>query len=268
MLPTLLLATLAAGPLHDLPRPPSVDAGGIRVSFVYRDARPEPLRSGDLILSRARIYQLHEKSSEIAIFDLARKSVHLVHVKLDVATEFPLADVETAVADVARPFREKVAATPADAPRADRIEAGIDRDLVDPRFRVEGTPTRLTLNNSSIAVEATGIPEPDAARRARVAEALMLSAKLRVLREPDTLPPFPLLDTLKALDDRGSRPTELAFLFRLAGPPLKFRWTFDLAPSLTPRESEALDRLDAILLKARRLPIERYRRVVDQTLPH
>jgi hypothetical protein len=85
-------------------------------------------------------------------------------------------------------------------------------------------------------------------------------AKLGAYRTPDDLPPFAELEAIAALTgERHQRPTELAYLYRLAGPPRKFRRTYRLIPTLTDREVEAIVRVDRLREVAPNVRYERYR---------
>ena len=62
-------------------------------------------------------------------------------------------------------------------------------------------------------------------------------------------------------DARKLRPSELTFVFRLAGRPERYRWAYEVVPSLTPREREALARIDILLSRAASYPLDRYERM-------
>ena len=73
------------------------------------------------------------------------------------------------------------------------------------------------------------------------------------------------LDAIAALaGDRKLRPTELSFLYRLAGPPMRLRRTYRLVPSLTDREREAIDRIEQLREVA---PVVRYERYIKAERP-
>ena len=49
---------------------------------------------------------------------------------------------------------------------------------------------------------------------------------------------------LASIAGRGLRPAETTYLFRLAGPPEKYRWSFRLVPEVSDKERQALDLID------------------------
>jgi hypothetical protein len=56
------------------------------------------------------------------------------------------------------------------------------------------------------------------------------------------------------------RPAELAFTYRLAGPPRKHRWTYRLVEALTPRETLALDHIAKVRTTTPFITFDRYER--------
>ena len=152
--------------------------------------------------------------------------------------------------------------------RAGRIAAEMKRNLRDPHFAsTYDEPSRtLKLANPNVQIDAVGEPEPDRARLAVLAETLTLVTKLRALREAGEFSPFPQLDAFSALmDGRKLRPTEMTFLFRLAGPPEKHRWAYSLVQTITDRERAALVKIDDSLLTTRRIDFERYERRIARS---
>ena len=93
-----------------------------------------------------------------------------------------------------------------------------------------------------------------------VALALESIAKVGAFKVPNDLPPFAELEAIAALTgDRKLRPTELSYLYRLKGPPRKFRRTYRLVPTLTDREVEAIARLERLREVAPSLRYGQYR---------
>jgi hypothetical protein len=50
----------------------------------------------------------------------------------------------------------------------------------------------------------------------------------------------------------------MSFLYRLAGPPQKLRWTYQLVPDLTLREAEGISKINQMRLSARLVPYDVY----------
>ena len=109
-------------------------------------------------------------------------------------------------------------------------------------------------------------PTPIPRRLALIVTALDALIKLTAVRDPETIPPFIRLDTVHSLIvGHQLRPTELAFTYRLAGPPRKHRWTYRLVDTLTPRELEALNRIARLRATIPFIPFDRYDRRTGET---
>ena len=63
--------------------------------------------------------------------------------------------------------------------------------------------------------------------------------------------------------DHHLRPAELAYTYRLAGPPRKHRWTYRLVDTLTSRELEALNRVARLRAAPKFIPFDRYERTTE-----
>jgi hypothetical protein len=55
----------------------------------------------------------------------------------------------------------------------------------------------------------------------------------------------------------------MTFMYRLAGPPEKHRWVYELIPSLPDRERAALDKVDTLIVSTPRTAFDRYERRID-----
>ena len=92
-------------------------------------------------------------------------------------------------------------------------------------------------------------------------DALAAFLKLEAIRDPASLPPFVALEALHRLDeDHSLRPAEIMFLYRLAGPPRKVRWTYRLQQSLSAQESEAISKIVLLSQRTRFVRFDRYER--------
>ena len=94
------------------------------------------------------------------------------------------------------------------------------------------------------------------ARLARLGVVLSRLIQLESLRNPTKIPPFPQLLTIEELiDKRKLRPLETTYIYRMAGKPIKQRWTFGFVSELTDRERQAIDKIIQIqgLAKVQRL---------------
>ena len=85
-----------------------------------------------------------------------------------------------------------------------------------------------------------------------IGSCLTALARLGALRDPEGLPPFAQLEALRGLvTERHLRPVEITILYRLAGPPKRLRWTYQLVPELTDSEREAISRIEPLRASAR-----------------
>jgi len=259
-----VLAALAANPAPAADGPPADFKLVIHVFGVGKS----PLASADLVVRKGVAYQfMTEAADEVMIIDPAQGRMMLLDLGRKVQTEVTAVGLDNALARLHRRLTATVAAREKTGKRADRVEASMTRDLIDPKFteRFDPATNRLRLTNGSVEVDAVGEPEPDPARLIAIVNALAAVAKHDTLREPEALPPFARLAAFRALAaQRGLRPTEITLLFRLAGPPKKQRWTYRLVTSLTDREREAISRVDRLRETAAFVGHDAYERPVDR----
>ena len=259
----VLLAALVPLVGQDAPRPGSSPAqpADFRVEIENFGARKEPIRRAELLVREGRAYWLLSDANEVIVYEPSAGVVDLLDLERMQRTSLSAPKVE-AVLD--RHRRSKLA----DAQRlrraegrAQRLAGEMGRDVIEPAFQAtfDAAANRLKLSNGSVEVDAVGEPEPDAVRRAFEADALGLVLKLEGVRSPDQLPPFCALDALRRLTrEHRLRPLEITFLYRLAGPPLKMRWTYKLQPSLTERQRASLARVERARAQAKVVPFDEY----------
>jgi hypothetical protein len=228
-------------------------------------AGKEPIARSELVVRGGVAYQfITESPEEVLIIDPLRSVVYLLDLERQLQTDVTATRLDNAVARLHRKLSDSIQRLEKAGNRADRVSAAISLALIDPQFTETFDPTagRLRLTNRSVEVEALGEPEDDQARLAMVVNCLAAITKLAALRAPESLPPFASLDTLRALASvRRLRPTEISYLYRLAGPPRRIRWTYRLVTTLTDREREAISRVDRMRSTARSVPYERYEEV-------
>ncbi len=256
----------AAVPVQISPARP-VNPAQYKLAYKYTDVKELSSLSGEYFFREDRVYHFLDASDEVMIIEPAQKMVRFLDLRRKVATELSFARIDAAIENYGNDLRAGIKANQQQNTRAGRIEAAMEADLLEPHWSVEGDDRlhRIRLFNETIEVDATGIPEPDEARLARVGEALSINIKLTTLRFPDAIAPFAHLDTLSVLArDRKLMPSEISFLFRLAGPPEKYLWSYGFGPTLTDREWEALRRVDALLIRTKTLTFDRYERLIDR----
>lgn len=263
MLTFLRYASLLVTALAMTPDGPEPTSDFKQVVRLYGAGR-EPLGTSDLIFTRGRAYQfVVEAAHEVSIWDPSNNRVELLDLKRRIHTELRFDQLDRVEARLRDALEATIRKREQEGDRAARIEAQMSRDLLDPNFRVsEGAePGHLTLVNPTVEVNAVGVPESAPNRLARIVAVQEALAKLATLRSPESLPPFPRLAVFRALaTDRRLRPTEISMLYRLAGPPARYRWTYDLVDGLTERERKAIDLVDDLRLRSRSVRYELYER--------
>jgi hypothetical protein len=239
------------------PAPPD-----FKIVVAMYGVRKHPIATAELVARHGRVFQFNSDApAEVIIHDPSTERIELLDLDRMVQTE-----LSWKVLDAARDrLREAIASAiekrEQEGGRANRVTAAMDRDLIDPHFDTsfDVKANHLRLTNPSVEVDAFGEPESDPARLALMVSVLTSAIKLDATRDPKQIALFTRLEALRALTaDRHLRPTEMSFLYRLAGPPRKLRWTYRLVPSLTERELEALSRINRLREKATRVRYERY----------
>ncbi len=255
----LLLPVLARAAADDRPTPPPAD---FRLHVASFGLGKEPVYTEEIVVHAGRAYVLPSNVKEVVIIEPARNQLVILDVGRRIQTEVTFEALEAALAKLKASLRSTIETLEKEGGRANEVEAKMTRELIEPRLATEpgSKPNRLRLTNPAVEVDADGEPEPDAARLATIAVVLPSIARLGAFRTPQDLPPFIELETIAALTGiRHQRPTELAYLYRLAGPPRKFHRTYQLIPTLTDREIEAIARVDRLRESAPVVRYERYR---------
>ncbi len=258
ILATLALLVAPSVGWDDPPGPPA----DFKIQVASFRLDPEPASTEEIIVRGGRAYVFPSDSREVLIVDPSEKCIELLDVGRRVQCELSDRSLDAALTKIRAKLRDAVEGLEKAGGRANLVEAKMTRDLFETKLAVAEGPGsgRVRLTNPAVEVEARGEPEADAQRLAMVAATLNGIARLGAFRSPDDLPPFVELEAIAALSgERRLRPTELTYLYRLAGPPRKFRRTYRLVPSLTGREVEAISRVDRLRESAPVLRYERYR---------
>lgn len=240
---------------------PSVPADFKLVITLY-GAGNEPIHKAELVVHEGRAFHFDPGPPlEVIIKDPGTGRLELLNLKTKVRSEVSFKKLEKFQTKLHEAITAASAKREAQGGKANQVAAKMSRDLIDPRFSASYVPAthRLHLSNATVEVDAQGEPDPDRSRLASTHAALAALTRLEAARNPRDIPPFARLEALRALVlDHGLRPTEVAFVYRLAGPPLKMRWTFRMEPSLTARELEAIARVEAVRERCRFTRFERY----------
>ena len=235
--------------------PDSTPPADFKLAVALHFAEKDPVATSLIIVRRGIAYQfLSQARDEVQIIDPAGPTITLLDMKRRVQTEVSAGQIESSLARLHQAIDKSVQRREKSDDRADRLSAAMSRDLIDPKFKpvYDAGEHRLRMSNPTVEIEAVGQPEPDARRLATIDTCLSALARLDAIRDPAGLPPFPLVETLRALvTERHLRPTEITFLYRLAGPPRKLRYSYRLVPELTDSDREAISRLDNLRTTAR-----------------
>lgn len=266
---TLALGLLAAlGGLAAFADEPSPVPADFRVKMALYGVGEKPLEIAQLLAHEGKLYQFQAGSKEAVVIDPAASKIELLDYAANrrVRTSLSFAQLDEAVEKLRQALADSVARKEKEGGKANLVAAQMTRNLIEPKLSMSAVKdkaqTELRLVGECVEVEAKGAAEPDAPRRSLLESSLTALAKLEWVRMPEDLPPFTRLQTLNALArERQLRPTELTFIYRLAGPPRKLRWTYELVPKLTESELEALARIDALKSKTSYLGFARYERL-------
>lgn len=242
--------------------PPAEIPADFKILVAAYGLAREPIYTEEIVAISGRVYQFVSISREIVVIEPARSRIDLLDLNRKIQSEITFSQLDEGLARIKGTLAAAIDRREKTGKRADQVEAQMTHDLAEPRLSVSSEPgsRRVRLTNASVEVVADGEPEPDAPRLALVATALTSIAKLGAFRTPNDLPPFIEIETIAALTgDRKLRPTELAYLYRLAGPPRKFRRTYRLVPALTDRDREAIRRIDLLRESAPSVRYEKYR---------
>jgi hypothetical protein len=237
-----------------------------KIRFWHYGVEKEPLASGEIVVSRGRIYQTLEGSKEIIVFDPAKKRIDLIDLGAKKRSDLTYRELDEAISAIRTTISESITDSEKKNTRAGRIAAEMKRSQLEPRFQANYSEAerRVKLSNAYIQVDAKGAEEPDPARLAVLGEAMAVSTKLVAMREAGDFYPFAQLDAFSALiGERKLRPEEMTFMFRLAGPPEKHRWVYELVPTIPERERAALEKVDMLLVSTPRTTFDRYERRID-----
>ena len=256
---SLLLAVaaiLATGPAD--PAIKTAKAPDFKLVVGFYGAGSEPVGVGEIVAFRGRIYQFTSDMREFIVLDFPEKTAEFLDVKHRVQARLPIEKTEALVAAIRRRLGQRVQQLEATDDHANQVSARKTRDLIEPAFREKFDPKAhtLELSNGSVEIHASGVPDPDAARLALIGYALMTLARVNSSRDPESIPPFTRLEAISNLvGQKHLRPTELSFLYRLNGPPEKYRWTYRLEPALKDRDHIGLARLDRFREEAKVIPL-------------
>ena len=241
--------------------PPSVPAD-FKIRLGSFTLGKEAVSTEEVLIREGRAYVFPSDSREVVVIEPARGQIALLDVGRRVQSDVSFRSLDESLVKIKASLGEAVDRLEKQGGRGNAIEAKMTRDLFETGLAIAHDPksNRVRLTNTAVEVDADGEPEADGPRLAMVADTMKVIAKLGAFRAPNDLPPFVELEAIAALaGERRLRPTELTYLYRLAGPPRKFRRTYRLVPGLTDREMEAIVRVNKLREVAPNVRYERYR---------
>jgi len=263
------LEARAADPAPPPPNLKAPAAADFKLAISFFGVHKEPITTAELIAHDGTAYYFaHESPEEIVIINPADRRVELLDLERRVQAEISFTRLDEKQTTLHHSIAAAIRKQEEAGGRSNRVSAEMSRALNDPALTQSYDPatSRLQLTNSAVTVDATGEPDPDTARLALIVTALDALIKLAAVRDPETIPPFIRLDAVHSLIvGHQLRPTEMAFTYRLAGPPRKHRWTYRLVPTLTARELEALNRVARLRATTPFIPFDRYERRTTET---
>ena len=259
----------AADPAAPPPNLKAPAAADFKLAVAFFGVRKEPITTSELIVHGGTGYYFASESpEEIVIINPTDRRIELLDLERRVQAEISFTKLDEKQTTLHHAIANAIRKQEEAGGRSNRLSAEMSRALNDPGLTQSYDPagSRLQLTNSAVTVDATGEPDPDTARLTLVVTALDALIKLAAARDPETIPPFIRLDTVHSLIvGHQLRPTELAFTYRLAGPPRKHRWTYRLVETLTSRELEALNRVARLRTVTPFIPFDRYERRTAET---
>jgi hypothetical protein len=229
------------------------------LKYGYKKVGEKPEEFGVLIASEGRVYQFVVNNPEVILVDRVAGQVEIIHLRRREVAIVSQRQIDHATNRLREARWASIVATEKKGGKANRVQARIDRNLIDPRFEATTDPAAhaVHLRNASITVDARGEPDPDPVRLALTGHALTTLAKIDWLRNSANLPPYPRLDAIAALVDQHHwRPAELNYLLRLAGPPQRHHWVYHFVPKLTENDLVAVYRVDRVRGEAKRVDFE------------
>jgi hypothetical protein len=242
------------------------DAGDFKLKVAIYAVDEKPLETAQILVRQGRLYQFRNESKEAVIIDPRAEQIDLIDFAAErkIRTSITFGRLDEAAAKLRQRLADAVDQREKAGDKADLVVARMTRNLIEPKLSAafDATAHRLRLTGENAEVVATGVPEPDADRVERLATFLAVLAKLDWVRLPEDLPPFTRLEVLSDLmSKRQLRPSELSFIYRLAGPPRKLRWTYELVPALSRFDIEAISRIDTFKPRSTYVDFVRYERL-------
>jgi len=254
-----VLAVVLASLAQAAPVP--AEQGGFKFIFRELDVAGRKLHNGEIIVQGGRWYRIRNIDNEIVIVDPKRRRVEVIDLTRKTQSDVSFARLEDRTALLKKTLRESVAKREAEGGRANKVAAKMAADLIEPGFKParDDGGKNSKLKNESVEIDANGESDVDPKRVEEIGLVLSTLTRLESLRNPERIPPFAELEAIREVTaNLKLRPTEIVYVFRLAGKPIKQRWTYQFVPSLTDREKAAIGRIIEVQGLARSQRFESY----------
>lgn len=258
----VLLPVLPVAPSfsEDTKAPTSHD---FRLSVKLRDVAAGPATEAEMIGYQGRILQMIDGRSELILIDPIARRIEVLNLDRKCIARISFDRLDAEVAAYKSRLQTTVDKLAVSTHRADKLNAAKTGDLLTPKGKLIYDKALHTLRRvgETTEAEARGVPDRDADRLALIRASLTSLIKLDTYRSPEKVPPFVQLQAIDALiTEHRLRPTEMSFLYRLNGPPIRFLWTYKLTPGLAATDLELLTKLQEFRRNAALIDFDAYDR--------
>ena len=226
-------------------------------------ADPRAIGAAELIHHGGRMIQITGDSEELIVFDPQGARVELLDLRDKRRTQITYARLDDDIEKYKLVLKTKADGLARRPGRSNRVQAGMTRCLIEPTWleAFDAQAGRMSLKTDYVEVDAAGERDDDPVRLAFLGQSFLVLTKLGAVRNPDLTPPFTRLDTLDRLTRvHKLRPTETSFIYRLAGPPTKYRWTYQYTPKLDEQDLAIFEKVEEFRTSARLVSFEEYER--------
>jgi hypothetical protein len=236
-----------------------------RVNVELKETTSDQGVSAEWLVYKGRVLEIIDGRLELILIDPIARRVELLDLDRKRIARISFDRLDAELAAYKARLQRTVDKLSTSSERADKLNAAKTADLLNPNGTLSYDAKNHTLRRTGKTSEvvATGTPDGDAARLELIRLSMGYLVKLDTYRAPEKLPPFVQLQVVDALiQQHHLRPTEMSLLFRLNGPPIRFRWTHAMTPSLTAKDVELWTKLDRFLKTAHVMDLDTYEQAV------
>jgi len=234
-----------------------------RVSVALKETTTNQGTSAEWLAYKGRVLEIIDGRHELILIDPAARRVELLDLDRKRIARISFSRLDAELSAHKKRLQRTVDKLSGSSERAKKLNAAKTADLLNPAgdWTYDAKTHTLRRDGTTSEVTATGIPDEDAARLELFRLSMVYLIKLDSYRAPEKLPPFVQLQAIDALvKTHRLRPSEMSLLFRLNGPPIRFRWTHEMTPSLTAKDVELWTKLENFLKTAQLVDLDAYDR--------